>query len=94
MAVHQFNNAEPDASHRDGMSVRHVDVLGRVVIPIDMRRQAGFEAGDEVAVRFVDGDILISKVAASCAACGCGEPLIEFRHAHLCRRCRDELRDS
>jgi transcriptional pleiotropic regulator of transition state genes len=92
MAVPQVNDVQDFDVHREGMSLRHVDVLGRVVIPKDMRRQAGLEPGDEVALHFIDGEIVISKFAPSCAACGARGSLIEYRHAHLCARCLAELR--
>ena len=49
---------------------REVDKLGRVVIPIEIRRKLGIEFNSKVSV-FLDGEIiLISAVKSQCALCG------------------------
>ena len=40
--------------------VRAVDVLGRIVIPIELRRTLGIEVKDPVEI-FVDGDQIVLK---------------------------------
>ena len=40
---------------------RRVDDLGRISLPIDMRRTLGIECGSEVAVDFKGNSIVITK---------------------------------
>lgn len=50
--------------------VRKVDELGRVVIPIELRRTLGIDEKDPMEI-FVDGDrIILRKYAPGCTLCG------------------------
>lgn len=55
---------------RDTGIVRHVDDLGRIVIPMELRRTLGINVKDPIAI-YVDGDrIILTKHKDSCAVCG------------------------
>ena len=41
--------------------IRQIDELGRVVIPVEIRRECGVNSGDSVCIRFIEDGILISK---------------------------------
>lgn len=50
--------------------VRRVDDLGRIVIPMELRRTLGIKVKDPMAI-FVEGDrIILTKHKDSCAICG------------------------
>ena len=50
--------------------VRKVDELGRLVLPIELRRTMGIDIKDPVEV-FVDGDrIVLQKYQPGCVICG------------------------
>ena len=52
--------------------VRRVDELGRIVIPMELRRTFGIEIKDPLEI-FVDGDsIVLSKYQSACVFCGSG----------------------
>ncbi len=74
-----------------GMS-RHVDELGRVVIPKELRRTLGIEIKDPIAI-FVDGEkIILRKYRSGCLFCG--EIKEDTRHFHseeVCSSCIGEL---
>ena len=38
---------------------------GRIVIPADVRRRLGVEAGDELVLRVVDGELRVSTLTAA-----------------------------
>lgn len=38
---------------------------GRLVIPADVRRRLGFEAGDELVLRVVDGELRLTTIGAA-----------------------------
>ena len=50
--------------------VRKVDELGRIVLPIELRRTMGIEVKDALEI-YVDGDhIVLKKYEPSCVFCG------------------------
>jgi len=72
--------------------VRKVDELGRVVIPMELRRTLGIGEKDGLEI-FVNGqDIVLRKYAPGCAACGnAGSKLLTHRGKQYCLNCLDEF---
>ncbi len=71
--------------------VRKVDDLGRVVLPIELRRSLGIQEKDPLEI-FVDGDhIILRKSTRMCVFCGSGENVEEFKGKGVCSGCRREL---
>lgn len=71
--------------------VRKIDELGRVVIPMEMRRNMDIAEGDSFEI-FIDGDrIILSKYVPLCLFCGGGDDLTEFCGKRICRHCREEI---
>lgn len=71
--------------------VRKVDELGRVVIPIELRRTMKINEGDPMEIFVVDGDQIILKKYVNeeqCAVChGYRDDLITLDSAKICRSC-------
>ena len=58
--------------------VRKVDELGRIVLPIELRRTMGIEVKDALEI-YVDGDhIVLKKYEPSCVFCGNAKDIIHF----------------
>ena len=74
--------------------VRRIDELGRVVLPVDMRRVLGLEIRDPVAVFVNEDAIIIRKHQPSCIFCGSEKGIELFRNKPLCSECRRQLRDE
>ena len=71
--------------------VRKVDDLGRIVLPIDVRRERGIEPKDDVEI-YVDGDnIVLQKYRPHCVFCGGQEDLIEFQGKRVCLSCAEDV---
>ena len=71
--------------------VRKVDDLGRVVIPIELRRTLGIEEKDSLEI-YVDGEcIILKKYQPSCIFCGNAEQVQQFKEKNICIHCLDEL---
>jgi transcriptional pleiotropic regulator of transition state genes len=71
--------------------VRKVDELGRIVLPIELRRFYGIAEHDPVAI-FVDGDcIILKKHQPGCELCGSVDELIEVSGHHFCRHCAMDI---
>ena len=71
--------------------VRKVDELGRIVLPIELRRTLGIEVRDPIEI-FVDEEaILLKKYQPACILCGESDNLIEYRGKRICRECIRKL---
>ncbi|MBP1993945.1 AbrB/MazE/SpoVT family DNA-binding domain-containing protein [Paenibacillus eucommiae] len=71
--------------------VRKVDELGRIVIPIELRRTLGIEEKDSLEI-YVDGErIMLKKYEPACIFSGNAEDLIYFKGKMISRACLDEL---
>jgi AbrB family transcriptional regulator, transcriptional pleiotropic regulator of transition state genes len=66
---------------------RKVDDLGRIVLPVELRRLFGIRSGDELEISVDEGAILLRKIEARCAICESTEGLQEFRAKQLCADC-------
>lgn len=74
--------------------VRRVDDLGRVVIPIEIRRHLNIEVKDPLEI-FVEGEkLIIKKYGQNCVFCGSIEDLTPFHDKHICAACLKELVDA
>ena len=74
--------------------VRRIDELGRVVLPIELRRTMNLEVRDPVEI-FMEGDsIVLRKYEASCLFCGGSHQLTTFRGKQLCSDCLRQLKEK
>lgn len=70
--------------------IRKVDELGRIVLPIELRRNLDIAERDELEI-FVDGEnIILRKREAACIFCG-GPVMLNFRGKYICSNCLKEL---
>ncbi|HBJ19318.1 MAG TPA: AbrB family transcriptional regulator [Clostridiales bacterium] len=74
--------------------IRHIDELGRIVIPKEMRRTLEIAAEDPVEITMEGDSIRLRKYQTSCVFCGSSEELSEFKGKTLCRACREELANA
>ncbi len=74
--------------------VRKVDELGRIVIPIELRRTMGIDIKDPLEI-FVDGEkIILRKYEPTCIFSGSAENLINFKGKMISKDILDELNAS
>ena len=68
--------------------VRRVDDLGRIVIPMELRRTLGINVKDPMAI-YVEGErIILTKHKDSCAICGSsGKEVVEVKGRPVCTDC-------
>ena len=72
--------------------VRKVDELGRVVIPIELRRTLDIAENDALEI-YVDGDkIILRKYEPACIFCGNADNIRKFHEKNICADCLQELR--
>ena len=72
--------------------VRKVDELGRVVIPIELRRTLGIEIQDQIEI-FMDGDsIVLRKYHPACIFCQKDDTIKRVFGKNICLECMKMLR--
>lgn len=72
-------------------TVRKIDELGRIVLPIETRKRLGLEPKDGVEI-FVEQDrVILKKYEPSCIFCGDADNIIYYMDKRVCRKCLAEL---
>lgn len=73
--------------------VRKVDELGRVVIPIELRRTLQIAEKDALEI-YVDGEkIVLKKYEPACIFCGNADGVRNFRDKNICQDCLQAMKD-
>ncbi|HEX2040808.1 MAG TPA: AbrB/MazE/SpoVT family DNA-binding domain-containing protein [Acidimicrobiales bacterium] len=70
---------------------RKVDDLGRIVLPVEMRRLFGIRPGDEMEISVDGGGIQLRKVEVRCVFCDGDDDLRPFRDKRVCAGCSSAL---
>lgn len=76
---------------------RNIDALGRVVIPMEMRKQLSFCKNQKVSIQLYNNHIRIEKSKEeenSCCFCGSKKNLINHKGILVCTNCIDDLLDK
>lgn len=72
--------------------VRKVDELGRVVLPIELRRTLNIDIKDSLEIYVENDSIILRKYEPSCIFCGSAEGIKEFKGKNICSTCYEEMR--
>lgn len=73
--------------------VRRVDELGRIVLPVELRRTLGIEVKDSLEI-FVDEEgIVLRKYAPGCIFCGETDDVAELSGKPVCSACVRRIAD-
>lgn len=76
---------------KDTGIVRQIDELGRIVIPIEIRKRLAIAERDPLEI-FVKGEkIILGKPVDQCVFCGKQRNLERFMDREVCASCRAEL---
>ncbi|MDI9413365.1 MAG: AbrB/MazE/SpoVT family DNA-binding domain-containing protein [Bacillota bacterium] len=70
---------------------RGVDDLGRVVIPIELRRSMGIKVGDKLAITAEQGRIVLTIVEHRCVVCGSSEAPVTHLDKRICGECAQAI---
>lgn len=72
--------------------VRKVDELGRVVLPIELRRNLDIDEKDPLEI-YVDGNIImLKKYEPACIFCGDAKEVFTYKGKNVCPSCAEELK--
>lgn len=73
--------------------VRKVDELGRIVLPIELRRKFGIEIKDSLEI-YTEGDsIILKKYEPACIFCGDATNVVNYNGKNICPDCIKKLQD-
>lgn len=72
--------------------VRTVDIAGRIVLPIEIRKELDLMGEDsKVEIIAKGNEIILKKYAPSCIFCHEKSNLIEFNGQKICRKCAESI---
>ena len=74
--------------------VRKLDELGRVVLPIELRRTMDLNIHDTVEIFVEDDKIILKKYEPCCVFCHSKEDVQEFKGHCVCQNCIRELAEK
>ncbi|MGM9522407.1 MAG: AbrB/MazE/SpoVT family DNA-binding domain-containing protein [Oscillospiraceae bacterium] len=74
--------------------VRKVDELGRIVIPIELRRTLGIEEKDSLEIYVNEDNIILRKYEPACIFCGKAKDVSSYKGKNICAKCMEELKNS
>lgn len=71
--------------------IRKVDELGRIVLPIEIRRTLDIAERDELEI-FMDGEqVILQKFQPSCVFCASTRNLVSYEGKNLCAECVQKI---
>ncbi len=73
--------------------VRKVDELGRVVLPIELRRTLDIAEKDALEIFVDDANIILKKYEPACIFCGDAKNVINYKGKNICSVCMKELKN-
>lgn len=74
--------------------VRKVDELGRIVIPVELRRTLDIDVKDALEI-YVDGEqVILKKYEPACIFCGDARDVVNYKSKNICQKCLNELKNE
>lgn len=70
-----------------------IDKLGRILIPVKLRRKYDLNPDDVLELYTDDDCIVLRRYIPYCVFCMNQDNLIEFGNKHICKDCIGKLRD-
>jgi transcriptional pleiotropic regulator of transition state genes len=71
--------------------IRKVDDLGRIVLPIELRRTLDIAERDELEIFMENDRIILQKYESACIFCDSGRGLVNYRGKNVCAECAGKL---
>ena len=72
--------------------VRKVDELGRIVLPIELRRTLDIEIKDPIEIFVDENYIILKKYEPACIFCGNAKNIRSVSGTNICGDCIEELK--
>ena len=71
--------------------IRKVDDLGRIVLPIELRRMLDIAERDELEIYMENDRIVLQKYEPACIFCGSAKGLVTHKGKNVCQDCVQSL---
>ena len=71
--------------------IRKVDDLGRIVLPIELRRMLDIAERDELEIYMEADRIILQKFEPACIFCGSARSLVTYRGKNVCQDCINKM---
>ena len=72
--------------------VRKVDELGRVVLPIELRRNLDINEKDALEIFIDEEKIILKKYQPACIFCNDAKDVVNYRGKNICVNCLEEMK--
>ncbi|KGK88013.1 AbrB/MazE/SpoVT family DNA-binding domain-containing protein [Clostridium sp. HMP27] len=73
--------------------VRKVDELGRIVLPIELRRTLDIAEKDALEIYVEGQQIILKKHEPACVFCGEADKVQNYKGKNICVKCLKALKD-
>ena len=73
--------------------VRQLDALGRIVLPVELRRTLNISTKDRLEILIEGSSIILRKYSPNCQFCGSGSSLTAYKDKLICKRCLNEIKN-
>ena len=67
--------------------VRRMDNLGRIVLPMGLRRMFNIQENDGLEIFVEDDCIILSKYKPACLFCGSNDDISQYKGKNICSSC-------
>ena len=67
--------------------IREVDKLGRIVLPIELRRVLDIAEKDELEIYMENDRIILQKFESSCVFCSSSQNLVSYKGKNVWQAC-------
>ena len=74
--------------------IRKVDDLGRIVLPIELRRTLDIAERDELEIFMESDRIVLQKYEPACIFCGDADNIVFFNGKRICQNCLEEIKNK
>ncbi len=74
--------------------VRKLDDLGRIVLPIELRRTLDIVERDELEIFLEEDKVILRKYEPSCIFCGAPRNLVTYCGKNVCMHCIEKMNEA
>jgi len=74
--------------------VRMVDQLGRIVLPIEIRKTMDISEKDPLEIFIDDGKIILMKYHPACTFCSNADNIVYFNGKRICADCLKKIKEQ
>ena len=74
--------------------VRKVDELGRIVLPMEIRKVLDIKQKDAIEIFTDDDKIILQKYHPACIFCNNTEGVVYFGGKRICKDCLDKIKEQ